>query len=243
MEKADYVSPTGRWGDYFWTSTLSKAALPAPLRSSFAKPYFTASMVGYVLGMIMTLGVMSVFNHAQPALLYLVPGVLVSLWGMALVRGEVKEMWEFSEAITGEQVDENDEDAKKEDIEKQKPKGLFDRLWYEIWSSPKEEKKVEETKPESKDGSSTKAKKSEKMDDSKSAKEGDLPSDTVFHVSIRRLGAQQAKTKTSGTDNSKSDEGGDRVPQHEAHETGTAVGDMNGSATPRRRTRSTRTSP
>lgn len=234
VEKAEFVSPTGRWGDYFWTSPLPKTALPDQLRSSFSKPYFTASMIGYVLGMMMTLGVMSIFNHAQPALLYLVPGVLVSLWGTALIRGEVKEMWEFSEAITGEQMDDNDEEAKKDDVKEQKPNGLFDRLWYEIWSSPKDEKKVSEAKEESIDTASKKGKKSEKADDSKSTKSEDLSDDTVFHLSIRRLGTRHTKAKTSSKNTGGSAE--------EPHETITANGDANGSATPRRRTRSTRSS-
>jgi minor histocompatibility antigen H13 len=94
-------------------------------------------MIGYVIGMLATLGVMSVFQHAQPALLYLVPGVLISLWGTALLRGELTEMWEFSEALTGDQLE--DDDGKATDTEKQ-PKGLFERLWHEIWTGSVEEK-------------------------------------------------------------------------------------------------------
>ncbi|KAK4550888.1 hypothetical protein LTR36_000468 [Oleoguttula mirabilis] len=141
VEKAPYVSVTGNWGDHFWTSRLPASARPEKLSISFPKPYFTASMVGYVVGMLTTLGVMSVFQHAQPALLYLVPGVLASLWSTAVARGELKEMWEFSEAITGEQLegDEKNDAEKKESEEKAKGSpSLFGRLWSEIFGGGEE---------------------------------------------------------------------------------------------------------
>ncbi|KAH7122397.1 signal peptide peptidase-domain-containing protein [Dendryphion nanum] len=103
--KARYHSFAGRWTDHFWTHsflgsplfTVSKDSKPeAPF--TFPRTYFKASLVGYVLGMLTTLGVMQIWNHAQPALLYLVPGVLGSLWLTALFRGELGLMWEFTEA-------------------------------------------------------------------------------------------------------------------------------------------------
>jgi minor histocompatibility antigen H13 len=38
-----------------------------------------------------------IFKRGQPALLYLVPGVLGSLWFTGLVRGEIKQMWKYTE--------------------------------------------------------------------------------------------------------------------------------------------------
>ncbi|KAK0257796.1 hypothetical protein LTR91_017144 [Friedmanniomyces endolithicus] len=114
IEKAPYVPVTGYLGDRFWTARLPASARPTKLNASFPKPYFYASMVGYTIGMLTTLVVMSVYQHAQPALLYLVPGVLVSLWGTALARGEVKQMWEFSEAVDSEQVEEGGDTRKEE---------------------------------------------------------------------------------------------------------------------------------
>ncbi|KAF2083159.1 peptidase A22B, signal peptide peptidase, partial [Saccharata proteae CBS 121410] len=87
--KAPYLPVSRIWADKLWTRTSA---------ASFPKPYFTASMVGYVFGMVVTLLVMRFMDHAQPALLYLVPGVLISLWSTALVRGELRDMWDFSEA-------------------------------------------------------------------------------------------------------------------------------------------------
>lgn len=135
--KAEYKSVTSKWGDRFWTGSLlprmsvsslsptflSFSARPkggyASLASSaatknvptFAKPYFTASIIGYVLGMSVTLIVMQVFKHAQPALLYLVPGVLGAVWLTALVRGEFKDMWQYSEAM--DMMDSGDKDKER----------------------------------------------------------------------------------------------------------------------------------
>lgn len=39
--------------------------------SSFSKPYFYASLVAYISGLVVTMAVMHVFGKAQPALLYL----------------------------------------------------------------------------------------------------------------------------------------------------------------------------
>ena len=102
IEKKPYLRATGHWGERFWTKSSSEKAgdtnrIDTISSSRFTKPYFTASMIGYLIGMMTTLGVMQIAEHAQPALLYLVPGVLSSLWGTAFVRGEIHEMWNFTE--------------------------------------------------------------------------------------------------------------------------------------------------
>lgn len=99
MTKAHWNPATGRWGERFWNSWPLTSTDRSQHREGgrFPKTYFHASLVGYVIGMLCTLAVMQVAGHAQPALLYLVPGVLGSLWGTALVRGELKEMWHYTE--------------------------------------------------------------------------------------------------------------------------------------------------
>ncbi|KAK3383529.1 signal peptide peptidase-domain-containing protein [Lasiosphaeria ovina] len=100
--KALYVDSQSQWGNRFWTTKLGRAS-PIPAAGSataataFPKPYFYASMVGYALGMLLTLAMLLVSNHGQPALLYLVPGVTGSVWLTALVRGELKDIWEYTE--------------------------------------------------------------------------------------------------------------------------------------------------
>ncbi|KAJ5051688.1 uncharacterized protein L3040_001461 [Drepanopeziza brunnea f. sp. 'multigermtubi'] len=106
-----YVDATGKWGERFWTRSAKKGTVAVADAARFSKVYFKASLVGYVLGLLVTLVVMNVFNHAQPALLYLVPGVLTALWGTALVRGELRLMWEYSE--DGEWGLEKKEDGEK----------------------------------------------------------------------------------------------------------------------------------
>ena len=70
---------------------LRKNAVTAP------KHYFIGTIIGYFLAIIATVVVMLIFDHGQPALLYLVPGVLLSVVFIALAKGELKMMWEFSE--------------------------------------------------------------------------------------------------------------------------------------------------
>lgn len=115
VEKAEYFPLAGRWSDHFWTHSL----LGRPLWSrddnkpeapfTFPKTYFKASLVGYVSGLLATLGVMMIWNHAQPALLYLVPGVLGSVWLTAVFRGELSLMWNYTEAV------EEEEESQKSD--------------------------------------------------------------------------------------------------------------------------------
>lgn len=115
--KAPYVDATGLWGERFWTSRSEESNVADASR--FPKTYFHASIVGYLVGMLTTLTVLVYFNHAQPALLYLVPGVLISLWGTAWFRGEVPLMWEYTEDGSLEDQDESEEKAAKEETEKQ----------------------------------------------------------------------------------------------------------------------------
>lgn len=112
-KKRTYTRATGNWGERFWTkSNLRSKELQV---KSFPKPYFHAGVSGYLIGMIFTLIVMQVAQHAQPALLYLVPGVLISLWGTALFKGDLKLFWAYTE---GEEVEGNDKKEKTEDKDK-----------------------------------------------------------------------------------------------------------------------------
>ncbi|KAG4025957.1 hypothetical protein MFRU_047g00210 [Monilinia fructicola] len=99
-QKTPYKPATGLWGERFWTSSFvsSPKLMETGIEGTrFPKPYFKAALVGYIIGMITTLVVLNVFRHAQPALLYLVPGVVGALWGTAVVRGELGVMWGYTE--------------------------------------------------------------------------------------------------------------------------------------------------
>ena len=136
--KPQYQRATGSWGERFWAPPVAPPQVeilpPYHDARAFSKVYFKASVVGYLVGMVVTLLAMQYSNHAQPALLYLVPGVLISLWGTAFIRGETKLMWEFSDAEE-EDEDEDEDDKKDEKAEKkeepadEEKKGLFTRIW------------------------------------------------------------------------------------------------------------------
>jgi minor histocompatibility antigen H13 len=134
--KPVYQRATSGWGERFWTplKRADEPALDPPYQDaqSFPKPYFYASVIGYTSGMVVTLLVMQYWKHAQPALLYLVPGVLVSLWGTALVRGELKLFWDFSDSVEREETTEGSKDPstkkEKQDNEKSGRRGFFARV-------------------------------------------------------------------------------------------------------------------
>lgn len=60
-------------------------------------PYFTASYVAYILGLLVTFAVMHTFQAGQPALLYLVPFCIASSLLVAVSRGELSSLWAFDE--------------------------------------------------------------------------------------------------------------------------------------------------
>jgi len=65
--------------------------------SSFSKPYFYASLAAYNVGLIITMSVMHIFGKAQPALLYLSPACILSLFMTATLRGELQDVWNWND--------------------------------------------------------------------------------------------------------------------------------------------------
>jgi minor histocompatibility antigen H13 len=61
------------------------------------KLYFLTCLASYIVGMSVTLGVMFWFNHAQPALLYLVPANLLSVLGLGLAKGQLPMLMKYTE--------------------------------------------------------------------------------------------------------------------------------------------------
>lgn len=108
--KPSYTEATGFWGERFWTSRyqLDTQYENVFRGGNFKKIYFWTGIFAYVIGLIVTYFVMRIFEHGQPALLYLVPGVLFALWGVAWTRGEILLMWRYSEDKELEPQDEED---------------------------------------------------------------------------------------------------------------------------------------
>lgn len=174
--KAPYVSVTGNWGSRFWTSRWvypltgwprQRQADGSALPAEFPKTYFRAAMVGYVLGMLATLLAMQISDHPQPALLYLVPGVLGAVWLTAVLRGEVKEIWSYSELEEEEKRDGEKEKKSKEG----KERGV---VWAEYFGLPVPKREVEKDKEgerEDTEGVSEESKGSTRNDKKKEQKE------------------------------------------------------------------------
>ncbi|KAJ6174175.1 hypothetical protein N7485_006987 [Penicillium canescens] len=200
--KPEYQSPTGAWGERYWAPSPKpenpEFQPPYYDARTFPKTYFKASVVGYVSGMVTTLLAMQYSNHAQPALLYLVPGVLTSLWGTALVRGEINTMWHFSDEEEVEVDEEKKEEAKEKSSTKSQ-KSLFMRLFSnEIDASASKDggsqsKKVDK-KIDTKKTDDSKPKKARKEE--KDQKSLDLIS---FSVSIPRKSKSETKDTSSET--------------------------------------------
>jgi len=58
-----------------------------------SRAYFYSSFLAYFLGLVLTVVILHVFKSAQPALLYLVPACLGSALLVALVRGEISDLF------------------------------------------------------------------------------------------------------------------------------------------------------
>jgi len=70
---------------------LQRAALSAP------RPYFYGCVLGYIIAIVTTVVIMLVFDHGQPALLYLVPACLGATLINALRFGDLKNLWDYTE--------------------------------------------------------------------------------------------------------------------------------------------------
>lgn len=65
--------------------------------SSFTKTYFRNSLLSYVASLLLCGCIMFYFKAAQPALLYLVPGILLTFIGTSLATGQLSEMMAYNE--------------------------------------------------------------------------------------------------------------------------------------------------
>ncbi|KAI9023505.1 signal peptide peptidase-domain-containing protein [Phycomyces nitens] len=93
--------------------------------TDFPKPYFIACYVAYIAGLATTMGVMHIFHAAQPALLYLSPACIMSALLTAAVRGEIKELFSFSDEETEEEKENKvKKDNAKKDKETKKEKAV-----------------------------------------------------------------------------------------------------------------------
>ncbi|KAH7372532.1 hypothetical protein KP509_17G008300 [Ceratopteris richardii] len=75
--------------------------------------YFRSAYAGYVAGLTATIIVMNWFQAAQPALLYIVPGVLGFLTVHSIINGEIKELLLFDESNSAQEKKSIDSQEQK----------------------------------------------------------------------------------------------------------------------------------
>ena len=132
--KSTWHTATGGWGERFWTPKNDLLRSKRFKGTVFPKTYFRATLIGYFLAMICTLAVMDIYGHAQPALLYLVPGVLGSLWGTAFLKGDIQALWAFDES---EDNQEHSPPSKSEKQDSRWKKDVWTNVdWKSLFLSP-----------------------------------------------------------------------------------------------------------
>jgi len=93
----------------------SLKSTPAPSVQP-AKIYFYTGFIAYISGLLLTIFVMHVYKHAQPALLYLVPACVGAPILVAIVRGELRTLFSYDDGAGDEEAvaGETEEEKKKE---------------------------------------------------------------------------------------------------------------------------------
>ncbi|XP_035667535.1 minor histocompatibility antigen H13-like isoform X1 [Branchiostoma floridae] len=81
-----------------------------------SKLYFYCSFIAYFVGLLVTIFIMHVFKHAQPALLYLVPACVGAPLFVALVKGELVQMSGYEDSPEEKTAEgtANDKEGKQE---------------------------------------------------------------------------------------------------------------------------------
>ncbi|KAL9650633.1 hypothetical protein ABK040_016350 [Willaertia magna] len=84
----------------------------------FDKSYFWSTFISYVIGLVLTVTVLHIFRHGQPALLYIVPCVLIGSLGCAVVKGDASKLFGYHD----NQLFENQVENKTNENEEVKTK-------------------------------------------------------------------------------------------------------------------------
>ncbi|OAL73735.1 signal peptide peptidase [Trichophyton violaceum] len=159
-DRVEYKNAAGGWGERVWGCGFKGANAPRQEEEyfdakSFPKPYFTAGLVGYVIGIVATLWSMQLSKHPQPALLFLVPGVLVSLWGTAFAKGDIQAMWNFSDEV--EEEGSNEDETNKTEANEPYMEGILKKTLSLFWDtriSEQDDKSAADVGDSSRDSSS-----------------------------------------------------------------------------------------
>lgn len=63
----------------------------------YSKPYFFASLVSYIIAIIMAMAASQIYQAGQPALLYVSPMVLFGIYTTAILKHQVSDLWKYEE--------------------------------------------------------------------------------------------------------------------------------------------------
>jgi len=62
--------------------------------------YFTVSYIAYIIALVVTILILQLFKHAQPALLYIVPLCLIFPLITALIRKDWATMFAYEDHVS-----------------------------------------------------------------------------------------------------------------------------------------------
>lgn len=103
-------------GDIVIPGIFVAIVLRYDMKNGGKKNIFWSAFAGYVIGLVATILVMTIFQAAQPALLYLVPSVLATTFGHAFLIGKSSSLYNFTEA---EEMDKTHSDKDTNDATKE----------------------------------------------------------------------------------------------------------------------------
>lgn len=87
------------------------------LRSIGVPKYFTTAIVAYVVALLVTVVISLSSGRGQPALLYIVPALLVSVLTVAKWNGDIGDMWNYFEELESFDLHDASEDIMHEQLE------------------------------------------------------------------------------------------------------------------------------
>ncbi|CAK8995423.1 Minor histocompatibility antigen H13 (Intramembrane protease 1) (IMP-1) (IMPAS-1) (hIMP1) (Presenilin-like protein 3) (Signal peptide peptidase) [Durusdinium trenchii] len=103
-----------------FTSFLAKwDAVKMSEGSSTGFIYLNVAIMMYILSLAATIAAMIIFNHAQPALLYICPGLLLGSIGVAFARAETSQLLTYSLPGSPEKKQPEEEEAAKKTRKRQ----------------------------------------------------------------------------------------------------------------------------
>jgi len=106
-------------GDIVIPGIFVALALRFDVSRGIKNRYFNSAFLGYTVGLTVTIIVMNWFQAAQPALLYIVPGVIGFVAVHCLWNGEIKQLLEFDESkAEAEEAGEEEQDDKSKENKK-----------------------------------------------------------------------------------------------------------------------------